>query len=127
MQSRNNKVQFADEIKKKKYIDNYIDKWLKLETVDRSYVECDICGYVSNASIHQHLLVPEKFDSDPNNNRIIHLCANCDYELRAMIERTNFKLAPEMIVQICEEAFEKLKEKKKRYREMHLSMERIEV
>src|SRR5574341_1036311 len=114
MQNRNNKVQFADEIRNKKYIDNYIDKWLKLETIDRPYVECEICGYVSNASIHQHLLIPEEFS--PGDNRIMHLCANCNYELRALIDKY-IGMPPEKIPQICQEAFEKLKDKKKNYRE----------
>ncbi len=124
MQNRNNKVQFADEIRNKKYIDNYIDKWLKLETVDRPYVECEICGYVSNASIHQHLLIPEEFS--PGDNRIMHLCANCNYELRALIDKY-IGMSPEKIPQICQEAFEKLKDKKKNYREMNQRLERIEV
>ncbi len=105
MQSAN-KIQFADEIKNKKYIDSYIDKWLKLDTLDKPYVECEICGYASNASIHQH--------------------ANCDYELRALMDKYNEK-SPEKMPQLCEEAFEKLKDKKKHYKEANQSLGRVEV
>ncbi len=119
------KVQLADEIKNKKHIDNYIERWLKLETLDKPYVECEICGYISNASIHQHLLIPEKFGSNSPNNRIIHLCANCNYELGALIDK--YRIKPEEIPQMCEEAFEKLKEKKKHYREANQKLERIEI
>ncbi len=119
------KTSFAAEIKNKKYIDNYIEKWLKLETLDKPYVECEICGYMSNASIHQHLLIPEELDS--KNNRIIHLCANCDYEFRALTDKYQLKMTPQTIAQMYEEAFEKLKDKKKRYREMHQSLERVEI
>ncbi len=118
------KASFKAELKNKKYIDNYVEKWLKLETLDKPYVECEICGYISNASIHQHLLIPQELDSD--NNRIIHLCANCDYEFRALIDKYQFK-RPQRIPQMYEEAFEELKDKKKRYREMHQSMERVEI
>lgn len=126
MQNRS-RTRLADEIKNKKYLDSYVDKWLKLDTLDKPYVECEICGYASNASIHQHLLVPEELSQDPANNRIIHLCANCHYELRAIMDRQRIGTAPEKIPQVCGDAFEMLKEKKKRYREMHQSMERIEV
>ncbi len=118
------KATFVAGIKNRKYIDNYIEKWLKLETLDKPYVECEICGYISNASIHQHLLMPEELDA--KNNRIIHLCANCDYEFRALIDKYQFK-RPQRIPQMYEEAFEKLKDKKKRYREMHQSLERVEI
>jgi hypothetical protein len=37
------------------------------------------------------------------------------------------KMAPEKIQQICEEAFEKLKDKKKQYREAHQSLGKVEV
>lgn len=119
------KASFAAEIRNKKYIDNYVEKWLKLETLDKPYVECEICGYASNASIHQHLLIPQKLV--PNTNRIIHLCANCDYELRALIDKYQLKMSSQRIPQMYEEAFEELKDKKKRYREMHQSMERVEI
>ncbi len=119
------KASFKAELRNKKYIDNYVEKWLKLETLDKPYVECEICGYTSNASIHQHLLMPEELDSD--SNRILHLCANCDYEFRALIDKYQFKMAFQRIPQIYEEAFEELKDKKKRYREMHQSMDRIEI
>jgi hypothetical protein len=124
MQNRNDKARFAAGINNKKYIDNYIEKWLKLDTLDKPYVECEICGYISNASIHQHLLVPEKLDS--SSNRIIHLCANCEYEFRALVDKHQL-MTPERIPQMYEEAFEKLKDKKKRYREMHQSIERVEI
>lgn len=128
MTQKHNKVQFADEIKNKKYIDNYIDKWLKLNTLDKPYVECEICGYISNASIHQHLLIPEDFGSNPGDNRIIHLCANCHYELRALIDKQrHIETAPERIPGMCEEGFEKLRDKKKRYRDVNKSLERVEV
>ncbi|HEY9245993.1 MAG TPA: hypothetical protein VIO11_04015 [Candidatus Methanoperedens sp.] len=120
--------QFADELRKNKYIDNYIDRWLKLETTDKPYVECEICGYISNASIHQHLLIPDeiRFENiSPGDNRIMHLCSNCNYELRALIDR--YRPGPENIKQISEDAFEKLKEKKKQYREMNQKLDRIEI
>ncbi len=119
------KASFKAGLKNKKYIDNYIEKWLKLETLDKPYVECEICGYASNACIHQHLLIPEKPDSD--SNRIIHLCANCDYEFRALIDKYHLKNSPERIPQMYEEAFEELRDKKKRYREMYQSVERVEI
>ncbi len=120
------KARLAEEIRNKKYIDNYIDKWLKLDTLYNPYVECEICGYISNASIHQHLLIPKEFDTNQGNNRIIHLCANCHYELRALMDRYN-EIAPEKIPRMCEEAFEKLRDKKKRYRDVNKSLERVEV
>jgi len=120
------KTQFANDIKSTKYIDDYIGKWLKLETLDKPYVECEICGYVSNASIHQHLLVPQEFGIN-TDNRIIHLCSNCNYELRAMMDRRRREITPQTIRRICEQVFEDLKDKKKRYREMNQSLERIEV
>lgn len=120
MQKRN---EFAEEIKSKKYIDSYLEKWMKLETLDKPYVECEGCGYASNASIHQRLLVPREYNS--GSNKILHLCANCNYELLALIDK--FEKTPENITQICEQAFEKLKEKKKHYREMNNSLERIEI
>jgi hypothetical protein len=123
MQNSNDKARFASGIKNKKYIDNYIEKWLKLETLDKPFVECEVCGYASNASIHQHLLIPEEYCLNPGNNRIIHLCANCYYEFRAMIDRYNIEKVPERY----EEAFEKLKDKKKHYREMHQNIERVEI
>ncbi len=121
-----NKIQFADEIKNKKYIDSYIDKWLKLDTLDKPYVECEICGYASNASIHQHLLIPKEFHINSNKNRIMHLCANCYYELRALMDKYN-GMSPEKMPQLCEEAFEKLKDKKKHYKEANQSLGRVEV
>lgn len=126
MMQNHNKAQFLDELRNKKYIDKYVDKWLKLDTLDKPYVECEICGYISNASIHQHLLIPEELSSNPGNNRILHLCANCHYELRALIEKYN-EIAPERIALICEEAFEKLRDKKKHYREVNQNLERVEV
>ncbi len=72
------------------------------------------------------LLIPEELSSNPGNNRIIHLCANCHYELRALIDKYN-EIAPERIALICEEAFEKLRDKKKHYREVNQSLERVEV
>lgn len=126
MQNRNHHI-LANEIKNKKYIDNYIEKWLNQETLDRPYVECEICGYGSNASIHQHLLIPKEFSSNSNNNRIIHLCANCYYEHRALIDRHHFEMTPERAQRICEEAFEKLTDKKKQHREINQNLERIEV
>lgn len=126
MQSRNDKARLAAEIKDKKYIDNYIEKWLNLGTLDKPYVECEICGYISNASIHQHLLVPEELVPDSSDNRILHLCSNCNYELRALIDR-HLRVAPEMIQQVCEEAFNRLKDMKKQYRDAHKNLERIEV
>ncbi len=122
-----NRIKLADEIKNKKYLDSYVDKWLKLDTLDKPYVECEICGYASNASIHQHLLVPEEFSPDPAGNRIIHLCANCHYELRAIMDRQRIGTAPEKIQQVCEDSFEMLKEKKKRYMEMNQSLGMVEV
>ncbi len=128
MTQKRNKVQFADEIKNKKYIDDYIDKWLRLDTLDKPYVECEICGYVSNASIHQHLLIPEDFGSNPGDNRITHLCANCNYELRALVDKQrHIEPAPERIPRICEGAFENLKDKKKHYMEANQNLERVEV
>ena len=121
-----NKAQFLDELRNKKYIDKYVDKWLNMGTLDKPYVECEICGYASNASIHQHLLIPEELSSNPGNNRIIHLCANCHYELRTLMEKYN-EIAPERIALICEEAFEKLRDKKKHYREVNQNLERVEV
>lgn len=126
MMQSTNKIKFADEIKNKKYIDSYIDKWLKLDTLDKPYVECEICGYASSASIHQHLLVPEEFGSNSSNNRILHLCANCYHELRALMDKYNEK-SPEKMPQLCEEAFEKLKDKKKHYKEANQSLGRVEV
>lgn len=127
MQSSDRKVRFADEIKNKKYIDNYINRWLKLETLDRPYVECEICGYASNASIHQHLLIPEGSGSKSSNNRIVHLCANCHYELRALIDKHSIEIVQERRPQIYDEAFEELRDKKKHYREMNQRLERIEI
>ncbi len=126
MMQNANKIKFADEMKNKKYIDSYIDKWLKLDTLDKPYVECEICGYASNASIHQHLLVPEEFVSNSSNNRILHLCANCYYELRALMDKYN-GMSPEKMPQVCEGAFEKLKDKKKQYKEANQSLGRVEV
>ncbi len=126
MQGRNDKARLAAEIRDKKYIDNYIEKWLNLEAPDKPYVECEICGYVSNASIHQHLLIPEELVPNSSDNRILHLCSNCNYELRALIDR-NLRVAPEMIQQVCEEAFNRLKDMKKQYRDAHKNLERIEV
>lgn len=127
MQSRNDKARFAAEIKNKKYIDNYIGKWLELEATDKPYVECEICGYVSNSSIHQHLLVPVEFELNSDNNRIIHLCANCHYELRALIDKYNITTVPEKMPQMCEDAFEKLRDKKKHYRDMNKNLDGIEI
>jgi hypothetical protein len=118
-----NHKQFTAELKKNRYIDNYIDKWLKLDTLDKPYVECEICGYASNASIHQHLLIPKEFDS--SDNRILHLCANCNYELRALIDRMGTE--PERITQICKDAFEKLTDMKKPYKEKYRDLVRIEI
>jgi len=125
MQNRSNRDQLASELKSKKYIDNYIDRWLKLETLDKPQVECEICSYVSNASIHQRLLIPEEFGYS-DDNRILHLCANCYHELRALIDKHRI-VASEGMPQICGEAFERLREKKKHYREVHKSLERIEI
>lgn len=125
MQNRSDKAQFAAEIKNKKYIDGYIEKWLKLDY--KPYVECEICGYSSNASIHQHLLVPKEFGLDPGNNQIIHLCANCNYELRALIDKYRMDMEPEKIFQACGDAFEKLKEIKKYYNEINKNAKRIEI
>ena len=127
MQGRNDKARLAAEIKDKKYIDNYIEKWLNLETLDKPYVECEICGYVSNASIHQHLLIPEELVPNSSDNRIFHLCANCNYELRAIIDRHLTGATPEMIQQVCRVAFDKLKDMKKQYRDAYKNLERIEV
>ncbi len=125
MHSNKDKARFAAEIKNKKYIDNYIEKWLNLQTLDNPYVECEICGYMSNASIHQQLLIPEESGLNPDDNRILHLCSNCYDELRALINRNNTQR--ESIQQICENAFEELKDKKKHYRDAHKNLERIEV
>ncbi len=127
MQNQNDRARFAAEIKNKKYIDNYIEKWLELKTLDKPYVECEICGYMSNASIHQHLLIPEEFGLNSSNNRIIHVCANCYYELRALIDKQHIETVPERMLQVCEEAFEKLKDKKKHYMAANQSLEGIEV
>ncbi len=127
MHNNDSKDLFLNEIKSQKYIDNYIDKWLKLGTADKPYVECDICGYVSNASIHQHLLIPKEYNVNYNENRIMHLCANCNYELRALIAKHEFEMSPETVSRISEGAFLELKEKKKHYREMNGSLDRIVV
>ncbi len=127
MQGRNDKARLAAEIRDKKYIDNYIEKWLNLEAPDKPYVECEICGYASNASIHQHLLVPEELVPDSSDNRILHLCSNCNYELRAIIDRHLTGVVPEMIEQVCKEAFDRLKDMKKQYRDANKNLERIEV
>ncbi|KCZ72667.1 hypothetical protein ANME2D_01098 [Candidatus Methanoperedens nitroreducens] len=128
MQNQNDRARFAAKIKNKKYIDNYIEKWLELKTLDRPYVECEICGYRSNASIHQHLLIPEEFGLDSSSdNRIIHMCANCHYELRALIDRQHIGMVPERLLQVCEGAFENLKDKKKHYMAANQSLEGIEV
>ena len=127
MQSRNDKSRLAAEIKDKKYIDNYIEKWLNLGAPDKPYVECEICGYISNASIHQHLLVPEELVSNSTDNRILHLCSNCNYELRALIDRYLKVMMPDGIQQICEEAFGKLIDMKKQYKDAHKNLERIEI
>ncbi|HLB71252.1 MAG: hypothetical protein OIN88_12510 [Candidatus Methanoperedens sp.] len=126
MQNSTDKDRLAAKIRNKKYIDDYIDRWLKLETLDKPYVECEICSYISNASIHQHMIIPEELGSNPNNNRIIHLCANCYYEFRALIDRY-IGISRERIPQMCEEAFEKLKDKKKNYRDMNRNLERVEI
>lgn len=126
MQSRSDKAQFTSEIKNAKYIDNYIGKWLNLETLDNPYVECEICGYVSNASIHQRLF-PKEFGLNSENNRIVHLCANCYYELHALLDKQSTTAAPERILQMCEDAFERLKDKKKNYRDITKNLERIEI
>ncbi len=127
MQNRSDKARLADEIKNKKYIDGYIEKWLKLDNLDMPYVECEICGYASNASIHQHLLVPKEFCLDSGNNQIIHLCANCNYELRALIDKYRMGMEPEKIFQTCMDAFEKLKDMKKNYKDINKNAKRIEV
>ncbi len=127
MQNRSDKARLADEIKDKKYIDGYIEKWLKLDNLDKPYVECEICGYASNASIHQHLLVPKEFGSDSGNNQIIHLCANCNYELRALIDKYRMAMEPEKIFQACMDAFEKLKDMKKNYKDINKNAKRIEI
>lgn len=126
MQSRSDKAQFTSEIRNTQYIDNYIERWLNLETLDNPYVECEICGYVSNASIHQRLF-PKEFGLNSENNRIVHLCANCYYELHALIDKQSITAAPERILQMCEDAFEKLKDKKKHYRDVNKNIERIEI
>lgn len=125
MQKSSNRAQLAAELKNKNYIDNYVDRWLKLDALDKPQVECEICGYVSNASIHQHLLIPEE-SGHSEDNRILHLCANCYDELRALIAKHRI-VASEGIPQICGDAFERLKEKKKHYREANKSLERIEI
>lgn len=127
MQNRSDKARLADELKNKKYIDGYIEKWLKLDNLDKPYVECEICGYASNASIHQHLLVPKEFGLDSDNNQIIHLCANCDYELRALIDKYRMAMKPEKIFQACMDAFEKLKDMKKNYKDINMNAKRIEI
>lgn len=127
MQGRNDKARLAAEIRDKKYIDNYIEKWLNLKALDKPYVECEICGYISNASIHQHLLVPEELVPNSSDNRILHLCSNCNYELRALIDRQLTGAAPEIIQQVCEEAFNRLKDMKKQYKDAYKSLDRIEV
>ncbi len=127
MQGCNDKARLAAEIKDKKYIDNYIEKWLNLEAPDKPYVECEICGYISNASIHQHLLIPEELVPNSGDNRILHLCSNCNYEIRALIDRHLTGVVPGMIQQVCEEAFNRLKDMKKQYRDAHKNLERIEV
>lgn len=126
MQSRSDKAQFTSEIKNTTYIDNYIERWLNLEKLDKPYVECEICGYVSNASIHQRLF-PKEFGLNSENNRIVHLCANCYYELHALIDKQSIAAAPERILQMCEDAFEKLKDTKKNYRDVNKNIERIEI
>lgn len=126
-QIRNDKARLAAEIRNKKYIDNYLEKWLNQGATDKPYVECEICGYASNASIHQHLLVPKEFVPDPGSNRLLHLCANCYYEHRAIIDRHRAGMVPEKIQQVCEDAFERLKDRKKNYRDANKNLERIEV
>lgn len=126
MQSRSDKAQFTSEIKNTEYIDNYIERWLISETLDNPYVECEICGYVSNASIHQRLF-PKEFGLNSKNNRIVHLCANCYYELQALIDKQSIAAAPEKILLMCEDAFEKLKGKKKHYKDVNKNLERIEI
>lgn len=129
MQHPDDKTRLASEIKNAKYIDSYIEKWLNLKTVDKPYVECEICGYVSNASIHQHLLIPKEFGYVPHagNNRILHLCANCYSELRALIDKFSRISTFEHISQVCEEAFEKLLEMKKSHRDVYQKLERIVI
>lgn len=124
MQNSSDRDQLASELKDKKYIDNYIDRWLKLETLDKPQVECEICSYVSNACIHQHLLIPEELGHS-DDNRILHLCANCHDELRALIAK--HRIVASNISQICGDAFERLKEKKKHHREANKNLERIEI
>ncbi len=121
---QNNKNQFASEIKNKKYIDNYIEKWLKLETLDEPYVECEICGYASNASIHQHLF-PQEFGLNSGDSQIVHLCANCYHELRALIDK--YDIVQERTSQMYGEAFENLKKKKKHYRDANKNLKRVEI
>lgn len=127
MQGRNDKARLAAEIRGKKYIDNYIEKWLNLEAPDKPYVECEICGYISNASIHQHLLVPEELVPNSSDNRILHLCSNCNYELCALIDRYLIEVAPGMIEQVCKEAFDRLKDMKKQYRDANKNLEGIRI
>ncbi len=127
MQGRNDKARLAAEIRDKKYIDNYIEKWLNLEAPDKPYVECEICGYISNASIHQHLLVPEELVPNSSDNRILHLCSNCNYELRAIIDRHLIGVAPAMIEKACKEAFDRLKDMKQQYRDAYKNLDRIEI
>jgi hypothetical protein len=127
MQGRNDKARLAAEIRDKKYIDNYIEKWLNLEALDKPYVECEICGYISNASIHQRLLVPEELATNSSDNRILHLCSNCNYELRALIDRYLIGVAPGMIEQVCKEAFDRLKDMKKQYRDANKNLEGIRI
>ncbi len=121
------RARLAADIKSKKYIDEYIERWLKLDAVDKPYVECEICKYASNASIHQHLLIPEEYGKYPNKNRILHLCSNCYYELRALMDKHRIA-EPELdMPQMCEEAFEELMDIKKPYREAHRNLERIVI
>ena len=127
MQNRDDRAKLAADIRSKKYIDNYIGKWLELETLDKPYVECEVCMYASNASIHQRLLIPEEFGVYSGDNRIIHLCANCNHELRALIDRQLAVMVQERIPQVCQEAFEKLKDLKKHYRDANKNLGRIEI
>lgn len=124
---QNNKARLAANIKNKKYINNYIEKWLRLDQVDKPYVECEICRYGSNASIHQHLLIPKEYGLYPDNNRILHLCSNCYYELRALMDKHSIVPEGLDIPQMCEKAFEELMDKKKPYREVHKNLERIVI
>jgi hypothetical protein len=127
MKNRSDKEMLSDELMNKKYIDDYIEKWLKMDDVDRPYVVCEVCSYASNASIHQHLLVPEEFRPDSNRNQILHLCSNCYYEHRALIDKYRLMKPQENIHQVCEEAFGDLKDMKKRYSEMNKTLERVEI